>query len=1051
MFSAYVSVWNATLRRLEDPVCFFSNVAVGKELSINEAVLTLEEGSAGSFEFTITPANVANDLIKTVTSIIYVVKDGNLTTPFWMGRVISEERDSYDQRKIVCEGILNCLMDTYQMPKHITSGISSWLQYLLVQDYHDPEAPAGQYAHCHNELIGDESWKEVVIKYFDPNAELDETVDWYTDYETTFDMVKNAVEAYNLKMEVTYENQKINLSFYKDYPGNLQSDQVITFGRNLISYTRNWSVDDLATVIIPTGKKYRADDEERPTVPYTPPDLDAVVTIESVNSGSIELEASSDIIARYGRICKKIEWNDIEDPANLLDLAENYFSNYQWDKLSLEVELYDLSLLMTGAEKAANELKLLGTVRCVSRPHGLDRYFPITKVEYDLNNPGNTKFTLGDADKTSTLTGTVTSANGKLKDDIDKNKVQESRIFNEVISRAFDDATALMNNYANTGHVAFTKNPLDGSQLTGIVIADSVNWSAATSKLWMWNQGGLAWSEDGGRTFEGVAITNDGRISADFITAGRLDASIIRAGTLQDVTGNTKWNLETGTMLTKDFVLETYSTEQPPTVTPGTDGYLYLSNKIWHDASYYKGSGATVTIAGLQSSNWRMIIGTHFGVTNDGTMAVNEGRIGDIGIGSGYLRTHSNTLGTRSSFYLGAVDSITAFPQEGSYEAGGVTRDDWRFSIGSAFGVTNSGIVYSTDGHFNRATVTGSFSASVLNASSLNSGGTSVNMGQTVYEAGQQSFNRYVCVEVTEVRLGANGNYESVVKAYEINHQTWARQATDIEFYLGYWFHSQNTEGDWTPRIDESWVSAEAPPWNKYFNPSNYNVYGTPFTIRVPANGSEVTMVCNVPSAISKLSIGGVYIKQNYENNVYASPSAIISDGKYTVTRDALYVEWTPDGTAHSAVGIGGSLAPLRNGSDILGAQGRAWKQLYATNSTILSSARCMKKDIAEIPDNFDIFFDALRPIQFRWMGTDELEKHNGFILDEVGTALRVADIQPEEFAGYVLFNPKDSYGTGGIRYEEFISLNTWQIQKAKQRISELEERIEALERERNE
>lgn len=1050
MFSAYVCVWDNTQHSLSDPVCFFSNVAVGKELSINGATLTLEENSAGSFEFTITPGNAANDLIQTMTSIIYIIKDGNMNTPFWIGRVISEERDAYNQRKIVCEGMLNCLMDTYQMPRHVYCGILQWLNYLLNIDYHDPAAPDGQWARCHNYLA--DLWKHVRIKYFDPSIELSESVDWYSNYETTFDLVKNVVEAYNLKMEVTYENKEVNLSFYKDYPANLQSDQVITFGRNLINYTRNWTVDDLATVIIPTGKKYRADDEERPTVPYTPPDLDAVVTIESVNNGSIELAAPSDIIARYGRIAKHVEWNDIEDPANLLDLAENYFSNYQWDKLSLEVELYDLSLLMTGAEKAANELKLLGTVRCVSRPHGLDRYFPITKIEYDLNNPGNTKFELGEGDKDSTLTGTVTSANIKLKDDIDKNKVQESKIFNQVISRAFDDATALMNNYANTGHVAFTKNPLDGSQLTGIVIADNVNWSAATTKLWMWNQGGLAWSEDGGRTFEGVAITNDGKISADFITAGRLDASIIRAGTLQDVTGNTKWNLETGTMLTKDFVLETYSTDQPPTVTPGTDGYLYLSNKIWHDASYYKGSGATVTVAGVQSYNWKMIIGTHFGVTNDGTMAINEGRIGDIFIKQGYLRSGSTTLGNAGSLFIGVGGSGNLVPDnEGTYEIAGRSGSDWQISAGSSFGVTTAGVVYSVDGHFSRATVTGSFSAQALTATSLSSGGTSLFMGRTVYEQGPAPQTPTVTIQVNSFGTNAQGNsYASVTVS--ASGQVATSGTLRVSFYLGYWddaYIVQNPDtGLYEAHIDDTAFAGMTDPSRQYFIPAKWHhASSVPFEVYIPANGSAVTTNCVVSGVVSS-SLMSAYAQDNYESG---TPAGILVTNLNTPNYSKFIHTYSPHGTAHSAVVCAGSFAPNSNMSQILGANGAAWKQVYTKENVIVSSTRIKKKDIAPVAENFDIFFDNLSPVQYRWKDEEDLQKHVGFILDEVGTALHVADLDESDFAGYYIFDKNDAYGDGGLRYGEFIALNTWQIQKAKQRISELEERIEALERERNE
>jgi len=1080
MFSAYVRVWDATQLKLGEPVCFFSNVAIGKELAINSATLTLEEGSAGSFKFTITRENVAYDLLNTMTSIIYIYKDGNMNKPFWVGRMIEEERDIYDCRQITCEGTLNCLMDTYQQPKHINCGVLSWLQYLLVQDYHDPEAPEGQYARCHDFHATYELWKQVQIKYFDPAIEPGETVDWYANYETTWDLLKNVIEAYNIKMEVSWEpyndsgnNYYMGLSFYSDYPANLQSDQTIMFGRNLINYTRNWSIDDLATIIVPTGKKYNADDEERPTVPYTPPDLDAVVTIQSVNNGNIELSANNDVIARYGRIIKHVEWSDIEEPANLLDLAQDYFSKYQWDKLTIEVELYDLSILMTGAEKAENELFLLGTVRCVSPPHGLDRYFPIIKIEYDFNNPGNTKYTLGTEDSSSTLTGAVASVSTNLKNDIDKNKVQESRIFNEVISRAFDDATTLMNNYANTGHVAFTKNPLDGSQLTGIVISDKVNWSDNTAKLWMWNQGGLAWSEDGGRTFKGVAITNDGRISANFITAGTLNANIIRAGTLQDVTGNTAWNMETGVFKTRDYTLETVS----PYI-PGSDGYMYLSNKIWRNASAFATSSNTLTISGQERYDWRMIVGQNFGISEDGTLAINEGHIGDIGIHENYLRSESTTLGFNESFFLGSGDSgtLVTTDNEGTYEVAGVTRSDWHLTIGNNFGVTGGGYLYSRSGIFTSASVAGSLSASNLNITRINGSKASILLTETATEASSESYQRTMVIRVSRVDIPGQNAWRAQIMAYPMisggDHSDVIDSDITVQFYLGNWEHYvYNSETDSYQRVAPNSAS------NWFIGPIHYkdnskqtltdytfnyfNVNGsTDHAITIPeetrSTNPYVTYVYGVYSSSGTVyDITAIMLSSRTSGSSSSlDPARPIwttqADVQTYGWTDSWYVTHNVGGTRHNAMMVNGSLIPNSN-DQILGDINHKWKQIYSRNAVIVSSSRTLKKDITEIPENFDIFYDNLSPVQYRWKDSEDMQKHSGFILDEVGYALQNADIDTNDFAGYQTFNPANPLDDGGLRYEEFIALNTWQIQKAKQRISELEERIEALERERNE
>ena len=610
MFNCYVYDYSSSAN--PTPICFFSNVSTNPKVKVSGITLHLEENSAGTLEFTMGPQNVANDAMKTMSSIIEVQKDGQ---PFWRGRILKEERDAYDQRKFSCEGGLNFLADTIQLPMHINSRIQHWLQYLITTQWHDPDSPEGVYHDCHNAYYStSEQYKQVNIKYFDPNAELEENVDWYANYESTLELLANAIDAYNLKMVVSYENGITNLSFYKDYPLSLRSEQTIMFGKNLISYTRNWELEDLATVIIPTGKSYD-NEETRPTNPFTPEELDAVRTIESVNSGSVMLEASSDILARYGRIYKKVDWNDIEDPANLLDLAQNYFDTYQFDKMSIELDMFDLSLMMTGTERDRNELHLMGEVRCVSRPHGLDRYFPITQVEYDFNDLSKTKFVLGTGDDKSTLSGNVKSSNASLKQEINDNKILSmTKIYNDIISQSFAEATEYMNSFANVGHVSFMRNPSNPQQVTGIVIANKVNWSDSDAHLWMWNQGGLAWSEDGGSTFTGIAITNDGKISANFITTGILNAGIIQAGVLKDIQENIKWNLETGVLNAKDFTLETMS-------GPDTYGYLFLSSDIWKNKSvFYDSAGINnVTVAGYSSDSWKLIVGRFFGVDYDGT------------------------------------------------------------------------------------------------------------------------------------------------------------------------------------------------------------------------------------------------------------------------------------------------------------------------------------------------------------------------------------------------------------------------------------------------
>ena len=83
-----------------------------------------------------------------------------------------------------------------------------------------------------------------------------------------------------------------------------------------------------------------------------------------------------------------------------------------------------------------------------------------------------------------------------------------------------------------------------------ILIMNTQDYSTAT-KIWRWNLNGLGYSSNGYSGTFGTAITMDGKIVADYITAGTLNANIIKAGVLQDTNGNTSFDLSTGTLTIK--------------------------------------------------------------------------------------------------------------------------------------------------------------------------------------------------------------------------------------------------------------------------------------------------------------------------------------------------------------------------------------------------------------------------------------------------------------------------------------------------------------------
>lgn len=109
------------------------------------------------------------------------------------------------------------------------------------------------------------------------------------------------------------------------------------------------------------------------------------------------------------------------------------------------------------------------------------------------------------------------------------------------LETAVDDATDFIKNGA--GYMRFIYNSSD--ELQEIVSLDDPDITQAT-KVWRWNNGGFGYSSTGYNGTYDLAITQNGAIVADFITAGTLNANVIRAGILQDAAGKNSWNMQTG-------------------------------------------------------------------------------------------------------------------------------------------------------------------------------------------------------------------------------------------------------------------------------------------------------------------------------------------------------------------------------------------------------------------------------------------------------------------------------------------------------------------------
>lgn len=122
---------------------------------------------------------------------------------------------------------------------------------------------------------------------------------------------------------------------------------------------------------------------------------------------------------------------------------------------------------------------------------------------------------------------------------------------------------------------------------------------------------------------------------------------------------------------------------------------------------------------------------------------------------------------------------------------------------------------------------------------------------------------------------------------------------------------------------------------------------------------------------------------------------------------------------------------------------------IYASEEITIRSDRRLKNSINYNFDRYEDFFMHLKPATFKYNNGKGGRFHSGFIAQDVEKALKSAGLSTVDFAGLVITPVEEVNEADGItdnyyklRYGEFISLNTYMIQKLCRRIEELENKL---------
>ncbi len=475
------------------------------ELRIYNDSLETEDNKPGSFKFSVSYDHPYLDKIVGLSSDIRVY-DG--TEEIWRGRPIDDGEDLYRMRTFKCEGELAFLYDSIQ-PRRELHSVTPLAFFTLLINEHNAQVKG-------NGPI-DKTFRVGTVTVTDSNNSLYR----YTNRETTLDDIGDKIInrlGGHLRVRLSGGYRYLDLLADVD----TVSDQPIQLGDNLLDYARDTDYTQIATACIPLGEAL----EETEIAA-----LDAYLTCASVNNGSDTIQIDS-AVKKYGFICKVLNFSDITTAANLLSAGRNWLADGQYEQMTLELTAVDLHVL--GYDVQA--FRINTQVRVVSQPHGMDRYFEVSKRTYHLTQPENDTVTFG---KTETQKS-YTSSNNKKVSSVSNHAEQVRQNIDKVIEQERKNVSDILNQ-ATHGYVVL--DPNDGPERILIMDTNSVD---SAKKIWKWDMNGLGYSKSGINGPWGVAITMNGQISADYILTGELDASLIKVGKIQDTKNKNFWNMETG-------------------------------------------------------------------------------------------------------------------------------------------------------------------------------------------------------------------------------------------------------------------------------------------------------------------------------------------------------------------------------------------------------------------------------------------------------------------------------------------------------------------------
>lgn len=383
----------------------------------------------------------------------------------------------------VCEGYLGYLCDSIQPYHHYeNSTVTEFLTALLA---------------VHNANVSQD--KQISLGSCDISG--DNTNSKTTAYRNTLEEIRvNLIERIGGEIRIRKVEGRLVLD-YMEQIGS-RSGTKIQLADNIVALSVDTDSTNIITRLIPLGYQLHPEESaER-------------LTIASVNSDKIYID-DINAIERFGIIEGTVIFDDITVPANLMTAGQDYLANNNRVRKAYQAQVLDLSTI----NSAYTAVKCGWTYPFLNEFMSIDEELRVMRRSVDIYKPYAPTIEIGD--RAERITDIATRTARLIEYELPKQKL-------DILASAKATATDLINAGIN-GYVVVNGNE--------ILIMDTPDKSTAT-KVWRWNSGGFGYSNNGYSGPYDTAITMNGAIVADFITAG-----VLRG--LEIVNGNNTFHVHT--------------------------------------------------------------------------------------------------------------------------------------------------------------------------------------------------------------------------------------------------------------------------------------------------------------------------------------------------------------------------------------------------------------------------------------------------------------------------------------------------------------------------